>query len=265
MFRRENFHSHTKYSNNYNGHAELSPEEIIQKAIAAGFSTWGFTEHVPFKTVSNTPRTTMEVAKKYIKDVNEIKEKYKDKITVLCGFECEAAPEEFEFHHELLTMEGVDYLIQGNHFASIKDGVLIPFANANKQQELWSYKEQTRLYLEMTKKALESVNYAFLAHPDRGLPSEKHWDKEIVDMIHEFLEFTKAKDIPLCVNVQAFKNFAQGKEGYFYHDEFWKMAAHHQNRVFVEMDYHAEKSFDMHTWESLVNRMLELGVNLQNR
>lgn len=265
MFKRENFHSHTKYSNNFNGHAELSPEEIVLKAIEAGFTTWGFTEHVPFKTVGNTHRTTMETALNYIKDVNEVKEKYKDKIKVLCGFECEAAPEEFELHNELLKMDGIDFLIQGNHFATIKDGILIPFANANKQQELWSYKEQTKLYLDMTMESVRKVKYSFLAHPDRGLPSENHWDKEIIDMIHEFLEFAKDRDIPLCVNVQAFKNFEQGKEGYYYHDGFWKMVAHHQNRVYVEMDYHLEKSFDMENWEKLVNRMLELGVNLQNR
>lgn len=265
MFNRENYHSHTKYSNNFNGHAELSPEQIIQKAIEAGFKVWGFTEHVPFKNIHGTVRTTMETAKKYIKDVNEIKEKYKDEIKVLCGFECEADPGEFEFHKELLSIDGVDYLIQGNHFASAKDGVLVPFANANKQQELWSYNEQTKLYLDMTMAAIATDNYSFLAHPDRGLPASKHWDKEIIDMIHEFLEYAKQKDIPLCANVQAFKNFMLGKEGYFYHDEFWKMVAFHQNKVYVEMDYHTEKTFDMKTWNALVNRMLELGVNLQNR
>jgi histidinol phosphatase-like PHP family hydrolase len=74
----------------------------------------------------------MKNAEEFIKDVNQVKLKYQDKIEVLCGFEVEAIKAEYEFHKQLIERDDVDYLILGNHFHSITNGDLIAYQEGNK-------------------------------------------------------------------------------------------------------------------------------------
>ncbi len=74
-----NYHTHTKLCDGKN-----TPEEMVRAAIALGFDTLGFSCH------SQAPESEFYAIRDidgYIDTVNRLKDKYSDKIKILCGIE----------------------------------------------------------------------------------------------------------------------------------------------------------------------------------
>ena len=95
-------HNHTRFS--YDG--QNTPEEVIENAIASGVSVIGITDH------------QFSIGKhigEYIYTVNAMKEKYKDKISVLCGLEIGTRPRPEDFPADL--SKRLDYCL----FESLDD------------------------------------------------------------------------------------------------------------------------------------------------
>ena len=100
-----NFHTHTTFCDGKN-----TPEEIVLYSIENGFDAIGFSGHgfTPYDL-----RYCMKDTLGYIKEIKRLKEKYKDKITVLLG--CE---------YDLLSdndLSKFEYVIGSCH-SIIKDG-----------------------------------------------------------------------------------------------------------------------------------------------
>jgi len=95
-----NFHTHTSYCDGKN-----TPEEVVLCAIDKGFSSIGFSSHgyTPFDL-----SYCMMDTDGYIKEINSLKEKYKDKIQVYLGIEEDA----FSY----VNREIFDYLIGSSHY-----------------------------------------------------------------------------------------------------------------------------------------------------
>ena len=74
-----NFHTHTTFSDGKN-----TPEEIILYAIEKGFSVIGFSDHgfTPYDECY-----CMKDLTGYVKEINKLKKKYKNKIQVYIGVE----------------------------------------------------------------------------------------------------------------------------------------------------------------------------------
>lgn len=104
-----NFHTH---SNLVDGKNTL--EEIVTKAIDLGFKTLGFSEHA---YVSFDPDCCLskEDTILYRDKVKELKEKYKDKIELLCGIEADFYSED--------DFSAYDYVIGSVHYLKVKDEV----------------------------------------------------------------------------------------------------------------------------------------------
>ena len=104
-----NYHTHTRFCDGKN-----TPEEVALKAIECGVEILGFSAHgyTPFDL-----RYCMKDEAGYIKEINRLKEKYKDKIEILLGVEEDAFS---------LTDRGkYDYIIGSSHY-SFKNGVYYP-------------------------------------------------------------------------------------------------------------------------------------------
>ena len=76
-----NLHSHTTYCDGAN-----SAEEMVLAAIEKGFDVFGFSGHSYLK-FDDTWCMSKENTEKYYEEIHALKEKYKDKITILCGIE----------------------------------------------------------------------------------------------------------------------------------------------------------------------------------
>ena len=105
---RIDLHNHTTRCN----HAKGSMESYIKKAISLGIDIYGFSEHAPMNFDSYY-RLKFEEMDAYVADVLNLKEKYKNQIKILLGYEVDYLKGHID--KRVLKSE-VDYLIGSVHF-----------------------------------------------------------------------------------------------------------------------------------------------------
>lgn len=110
---RIDLHNHTTLCN----HATGSVEEYVQRAIELGIDEYGFSDHAP---MNYDPKYRMDILEKhqYEKWVLDVKEKYKDKIKVLLGYEVDYLD---GYILDEIKNAKVDYLIGSVHFLKNKN------------------------------------------------------------------------------------------------------------------------------------------------
>ena len=102
-----NYHTHTTYCD-----GKSTAEEMVQKAIELGFSELGFSGH-SYTEFDLEPCMSREGTEEYKKEINELKEKYRDRIKILLGIE-------YDYHSDD-SMEGYDYILGSAHYI-LKNG-----------------------------------------------------------------------------------------------------------------------------------------------
>jgi histidinol-phosphatase (PHP family) len=105
---RVDLHNHTTRCN----HATGTIDEYIQKAIELGIDIYGFSEHAPMD-FDTKYRLSFEEIDAYFNDINQAKEKYRDKIEILLGYEVDWLQGHMD---ENVLNADVDYLIGSVHF-----------------------------------------------------------------------------------------------------------------------------------------------------
>lgn len=108
---KSNIHTHTTFCDGKN-----TPEEMLIAAIDAGFDTIGFSGHAGMPFDDNCGMST-QTTEDYKREVRRLREKYRDKITVLLGIEHDA--------YSIDPLSGYDYVIGSVHYLK-KDGIYIP-------------------------------------------------------------------------------------------------------------------------------------------
>lgn len=105
---RIDLHNHTILCN----HATNSVDEYVQRAIELGIGEYGFADHAP---MNYDPKYRMDISQKqqYEKWVLDAKEKYKDKIKILLGYEVDYLD---GYILDEIIKSKVDYLIGSVHF-----------------------------------------------------------------------------------------------------------------------------------------------------
>lgn len=102
-------HTHTTYSDGHN-----TPEEMILKAIELGLEKIGISDH-SYTSCDESYCMMNDKYDSYIKEINELKEKYKDKIEVLCGIE--------QDYYGDIPADAFDYSIGSVHYIKFGDDV----------------------------------------------------------------------------------------------------------------------------------------------
>ncbi len=105
---RIDLHNHTSRCN----HAEGTVEEYIVRAIELGIDIYGFSEHAPMDFDSYY-RLSFDEMQEYTDDVLKLKERYKNEIEILLGYEVDYLKGHMD--KRVLTSK-VDYLIGSVHF-----------------------------------------------------------------------------------------------------------------------------------------------------
>jgi histidinol-phosphatase (PHP family) len=98
-----NLHTHSIYSDGKN-----TPDEIVQKAIDIGFTSIGFSEHADDACTEDGIILRKKDYPKYFALLDELKDKYSDKIKIYKGLELDA----FSYDPEI----ELDYSIGSIHF-----------------------------------------------------------------------------------------------------------------------------------------------------
>ena len=145
----KDYHVHTDF---VDGKDEA--ENIVTQAIKYGIEEIGFTEHahVPFDPVCSLSRENTVLYRNRIKN---LKEKYQDKIKILCGIEMDFFSDD--------SAENYDYVIGSIHYLKVKNEIyLIDFSpdhtleciekafNGRKEDFLKYYYEKASLLKEKT-------------------------------------------------------------------------------------------------------------------
>ena len=105
---RIDLHNHTSRCNHANG----TIDEYVQRAIELGIDIYGFSEHAPMD-FDPKYRLKFDEMNLYVVDVLSAKEKYKDKIKILLGYEVDYLVGHMD---ERVLKADVDYLIGSVHF-----------------------------------------------------------------------------------------------------------------------------------------------------
>ncbi len=153
-----NFHTHTSYCDGKN-----TAEEMVKSAIEKGFTHLGFSDHsyTPFDMQVCLSR---EKTKVYIEKINELKEKYKNEISIYLGLEMDYYSEE--------DLSCYDYVIASVHYVE-KNGVYYPVDLSKKVfrdaiNEAWNGDVYAFIesYYELEKNLINRFDFDIVGHID---------------------------------------------------------------------------------------------------
>ena len=187
-------HNHTVLCN----HAEGSIDEYIIKAIEKGTKIFGFSEHAPMD-FDEKYRLNFEQMSEYENLILKAKEKYKDKIEILLGYEVDY----LEGHMDKRVLNAdVDYLIGSVHFID-KWGFDNPeFIGEYKERDI---DEIWQKYFDAVEQMAKSKLFDIVGHIDLIKVFKFMPRKNILDIAKNALIAIKEADMVLEINMAGYR------------------------------------------------------------
>lgn len=226
-----NLHTHSIYSD-----GKSQPREIVEEAVRQGFTTLGFSEHSPLPFDNNFSVKSDDMPR-YVAEIAQLKEEYKDKLDLYCGLEADyltGISEPFAVTKEKYHL---DYLIGGVHLVVNKPVDLTPkalIAGADPQsptsinpEEIWfidgpkwevydeglqrlfggDIRRAVRRFYEQTNEMIENETFDIIAHfdkikmhnRDRYFHEDEPWYRKLA---LETLDLIRQKGIIMEVNTR---------------------------------------------------------------
>ena len=217
-----NYHTHTTRCN----HARGTDREYVEKAIASGLKTLGFSDHAPLN-YTHAPIHYMRMRANQLEDyansVNSLKKEYEKDIRILLGFELEYFPKTHEKEMGFLRSVNPDYILLGQHY----------FESGND----WLYSGiihgdgLLQRYISLVIEGMQTGDFLYVAHPD--LPGWEFSPKVAEREYLRLCESAKKHNIPLEINLLGLESGRQ------YPDRrFWEIAGSVGNRAILGVDAH---------------------------
>lgn len=215
-----NYHTHTSRCH----HASGSDRDYVERAIATGFTTLGFSDHSPYLfdgDYYSTFRMRPEETEGYVASIRALTEEYKDKITLLTGYEMEYYPKTFARTVRFVADLGCDYLILGQHFVGNEES----YSGQVKKYEVFDR------YVHQVIEGMETGLFTYLAHPDLcQYPDDPaRQEKGFVAIC----EAAKRLNVPLEFNMYGMQD-----KRHYPCDAFYKIAAQVGNVIVPGSDAH---------------------------
>jgi len=187
-------HNHTKLCN----HAFGEMDEYIEAAIKSGTKYFGFSDHAPMD-FDLKYRMQFEDIDNYKKNIFNLKEKYKEKIEILIGYEVDYLKNHMD--QRILTAN-VDYLIGSIHFID-KWGFDNPeFIGQYKSQDI---DEIWQKYFDTVEEMADSRLFDIVGHLDLIKVFKFMPKKNITDIAYNALVAIKKADMAIELNVAGFR------------------------------------------------------------
>lgn len=201
---KEIFHVHTYRC----GHASADlDEDYVLAAIENDAKRIVFTDHGPFPDNPFGSRMQMNELQDYVESIHGLKEKYKDKIQVLCGLEIEFLPQYMEYYKKLKASEKIDLLVLGQHMYMHESGTYNFFD-----------KDRSGEYEGISKAMIEGMDtglFSVLAHPDRMYMRYGRVDDKVREAINAVIAGAKRNGVLLE------KNFGSMYKEHNFSEDFW--------------------------------------------
>ena len=109
---REDFHMHTNMSD-----GRHSAEEMVLSAIEKGMTRIGISDHSNACFAPEFGLDDGEKKRAYLAEISRLKEKYSDRIELLCGIEMD--------YYSQMSHDGYDYMIGSVHGIELPDGSFV--------------------------------------------------------------------------------------------------------------------------------------------
>ena len=189
-----NYHTHTKWCK----HGEGEIEDYIQVAFDYGLKELAITEHVPHKDNLDKRRLQWEEFPAFDEALNKAIDKYKYKIHMIKGFECEYYPEVMDTYRMLKEDYGYQLFILGQHRSG-----------ANREIDNFAKKgmQEMELYADEICRGIETGLFAFLAHPDLAIQGySPGWDTNCEKIMRRIYKVCEAFDIPVEINANGLRD-----------------------------------------------------------
>ncbi len=221
---KRNYHTHTVRCH----HACGNDEEYVLAAIEVGLDTLGFSEHTPYHSDNDDYRMSFEDAKDYFDSLLSLREKYRDKIKILIGFEAEY----YESHFDRLLCYykdlPIDYLILGQHFFDYDNTKSNTFHPTDDERLM-------ELYFQDCINAINTKAFSYQAHPDafKFTGDPMLYRKKAI----ELCEAAKKAGVPLELNLQGYE-----QHRVYPNDELWSVAGEVGCEVIVGADAHSPEA-----------------------
>lgn len=255
LFQNFNYHTHTYRS----GHSKyISDEEILETAKQMGFTSLGFSEHIPNPSLvlpDEDHRMLLSEVDEYIASINKLKQDNPN-MTILAGFEAEFDPIQESFLGEL--REKVDYMVLGQHF--VENGLTKVQTKGNPNYPIE--------YAAMISKAIDSGIFDIVAHPDIFMEirdtmtdeqSKKLFDENSVIASQIICEKARDMGIPIEINLGGINNnqiLLDGNLSYP-HPIFWKVASEIDGLQIIQ-------GIDVHDYLKTFEQVDEFSVSISN-
>ena len=219
-----NLHTHTYHC----GHATGTPEEYVKRAIENGVKVMGFSEHVPFKfpgDVQNPAHLKTEDVGKYFAELNALREKYKEQIKIIIGFEMEYFPKYFEEMFAFAKKVGAEYLLLAQHRVGEEE----PYGHWIGHIER-PLKDLVN-YVDMLIDGIKTGVFTYICHPDVINATS---DMEVYTaQMTRLCRAAKEYDIPLEINFYGIRD-----NRFYPFDKFWEIAGKVGCKVVFGFDAH---------------------------
>lgn len=246
-----NLHQHTYRCR----HADLrmQDEDYVNEYLKIGLKKIAFTDHCPEKEViDDRDFMRMDYSERigYLESIKNLKEKYKDKIEILSGYEIEYLPGQEENLKEL--KDETDILILGQHFIYNKDEKSLHILNDYEFDD-----DDMDKYATYIEKAAELHLPDIIAHPDFFMISRKKWSKKNEEITRRICQTAEKNNIALEINLNnifkktiydykkdIFYNYDKNeikeklKEVKYPNADFWKIASEYNVKVLYGLDTH---------------------------
>lgn len=233
---RTNYHTHTTRCQ----HATGSDEEFVLSAIKGGYQELGFSDHTPWKYntdyVSDIRMTTDELPG-YIESIRSLREKYKNKISIKIGLECEYFPDYIHWLKNIIKEYQLDYIIFGNHHFHTDEK--FPYFGRHTDSV-----DLLKLYEESALEGIESGLFAYLAHPDLFMRSYPEFDSHCKLISRHICRAATRMNLPLEYNIAYEKSNELHGVTTIPSPEFWKIAANEGCSAIIGVDAHDNKELE---------------------
>ncbi|NPA58980.1 MAG: histidinol-phosphatase [Epsilonproteobacteria bacterium] len=187
-------HNHTTLCN----HAEGSIDAYIQKAIQNGTKYFGFSDHAPMD-FDKEYRMSFPQMKEYEKSVLDAKERYKNEIDVLLGYEVDYID---GYMDKRVLDADVDYLIGSVHFIDewgFDNPEFIGNYENQNIDEIW------QKYFDTIEKMAQSGLFDIVGHLDLIKVFKFMPKKDILEIARDALVAIKESGMAIELNVAGYR------------------------------------------------------------
>jgi len=245
-----NYHTHTWRCH----HAKGTEEEYVLNAIKAGVDILGFSDHSPYpmkEGYCSNFRMYLDQTREYLDAIAALREKYKEKIRILIGFETEYYPKFFPGYLDYVRDLPIDYILLGQHYnlnelepevfhVTRKSTAEAPFVN----------------YVDQVCEGIRTGVFSYIAHPDIfdfvGDPAIYAREAEKICVA------AKEMNLPLEINGLGIRDYRD-----YPRDDFWDIAGKIGNEVIYGCDSHEpEVAWDAPSYEVAKKMCADRGLRL---